>query len=395
MISMPLNGVRILEQGTFITGPCAAMTLADLGADVIKVESPDVGDPYRNFRGGLYSAHFQAYNRGKRSICLNLKEPADGEVFKDLVAQADVYIQNFRPGAATRMGADYEQLSAINPRLVYCSISGFGQDGPYAHRPSYDSVTQALSGFLGVATDPHNPRLLGPAMADAMTGIYAALGAMAALIERGRTGKGKLLEISMLEAMMHFAVEPFTGYFALGEVPTALDRPKLAQAFILTCKDGRHLGVHLSSLDKFWDALVEALSAQHLAADPRFDVRLKRIDNYEDLLVELNKITSTKTRPEWLARFEGFDLPFAPLNNIEEAANDPQARHLGMIVPVEGRIEGAKETVRPPFTFDHQRSTSVRAAPLLGQHSEAIKQALARAPDQWPEFNQEPAAELV
>jgi crotonobetainyl-CoA:carnitine CoA-transferase CaiB-like acyl-CoA transferase len=388
-----LNGVRILEQGTFITGPCSAMTLADLGADVIKVESPGVGDPYRNFRGGLYSAHFQAYNRGKRSICLNLKEPADAVVFKDLVAQADVYIQNFRPGAASRMGADYEQLSAINPRLVYVSISGFGQDGPYAHRPSYDSVTQALSGFLGVATDPHNPRLLGPAMADAMTGIYAAMGAMAALVERGRTGKGKLIEISMLEAMMHFAVEPFTGFFALGDVPTALDRPRLAQAFILTCKDGRHLGVHLSSLDKFWEALVEALGAQALAADPRFEVRPKRIDNYEELLTALNAITSTKTRPEWLARFEGFDLPFAPLNNIEEAANDPQARHLGMIVPVEGRIEGAKEAVRTPFTFDRQRARSSRAAPVLDQHSEEIRAALARHPDQWPERQAELATE--
>jgi crotonobetainyl-CoA:carnitine CoA-transferase CaiB-like acyl-CoA transferase len=385
MIQQPLNGVRVLEQGTFITGPCSAMTLADLGADVIKVEAPEIGDPYRNFRGGLYSAHFQAYNRGKRSICLNLKEPPDAEVFKQLVSEADIYIQNFRPGAASRMGADYETLKAINPRLVYVSISGFGQDGPYAHRPSYDSVTQALSGFLGVATDPRNPRLLGPAMADAMTGIYAAMGAMAALIERGRTGKGKLLEISMLEAMMHFAVEPFTGFFALGDIPTALDRPRLAQAFILTCKDGRHLGVHLSSMDKFWEALVGALDAQALAADPRFAVRPKRIDNYEELLVELNKITTTKTRPEWLERFSGFDLPYAPLNNIEEAANDIQARHLGMIVPVEGRIEGAKEAVRTPFTFDHQRATSSRAAPLVGQHSDEIRTALQRAPGVWPE----------
>jgi crotonobetainyl-CoA:carnitine CoA-transferase CaiB-like acyl-CoA transferase len=381
----PLNGVRVLEQGTFITGPCSAMTLADLGADVIKVETPGTGDPYRNFRGGLYSAHFQAYNRGKRSICLNLKEAADTEVFRELVSEADIYIQNFRPGAASRMGADYEQLKAINPRLVYVSISGFGQDGPYAHRPSYDSVTQALSGFLGVATDPRNPRLLGPAMADAMTGIYAALGAMAALIERGRTGKGKLIEISMLEAMMHFAVEPFTGYFALGEIPTALDRPRLAQAYILTCKDGRHLGVHMSSLDKFWDALVDALGAQALATDPRFEVRLKRIDNYEELLVELNKITTTKTRPEWLRRFSTFDLPYAPLNNIEEAANDPQARHLGMIVPVEGRIEGAKEALRAPFTFDHQRPTTSRAAPLVGQHSDEIRTALQHAPGVWPD----------
>jgi crotonobetainyl-CoA:carnitine CoA-transferase CaiB-like acyl-CoA transferase len=392
-MTQPLNGIRVVEQGTFITGPCCAMMLADIGADVIKVESPGTGDPYRNFRGGLYSAHFQAYNRGKRSLTLNLKDEADGQVFRRLIEQADVYIQNFRPGAAARMGADYETLSRINPRLVYCSISGFGQDGPYAHRPSYDSVTQALSGFLGVATDPRNPRLLGPAMADAQTGIYAALGITGALVERGRTGRGKLIEISMLEAMMHFAVEPFTGYFALGDIPTALDRPKLAQAYILTCKDGRHMGVHMSSLEKFWEALVDALDAQALAADPRFDVRQKRIDNYEELLVELNKITGSKTRPEWLERFSHFDLPYAPLNNIEEAANDPQARHLGMVVPVSGRIEGAKEALRSPFTFDGERATDSRAAPLVGQHDDEIRQALAAAPDQWPERDRTPARE--
>ena len=392
-MTQPLNGIRVVEQGTFITGPCCAMMLADIGADVIKVETPGTGDPYRNFRGGLYSAHFQAYNRGKRSLTLNLKDETDGQLFRRLIEQADVYIQNFRPGAAARMGADYDTLSKINPRLVYCSISGFGQDGPYAHRPSYDSVTQALSGFLGVASDPTHPRLLGPAMADAQTGIYAALGITGALVERGRTGRGKLIEISMLEAMMHFAVEPFTGYFALGEIPNALDRPRLAQAYILTCKDGRHMGVHMSSLDKFWDALVGALDAQALAADPRFDVRQKRIDNYEELLVELNRITAARTRPEWLERFSGFDLPYAPLNNIEEAANDPQARHLGMIVPVSGRVEGAKEAVRSPFTFDHERPKDSRAAPLLGQNNDEIRQALARAPDHWPESEKTPAVE--
>ncbi|MEI9892295.1 MAG: CoA transferase [Caulobacteraceae bacterium] len=268
-----LNGVKVLEQGTFITGPCAAMMLADLGADVIKLESPGTGDPYRNFRGGYYSAHFQAYNRNKRAMGVDLKSEGDRAIFYDLIRNADVYIQNFRPGAAGRMGADYETLKAINPRLVYCSISGFGQTGPYAARPSYDSVTQALSGFLGVAIDPAQPRILGPAMADAINGLYAALGALAALVERASTGQGRLLEVSMLEAMMHFAVEPFTGYYALGEIPNATDRPRLAQAFILRTKDDRLIGLHLSSIEKFWTNLVEALDDEALRADPRFAIR--------------------------------------------------------------------------------------------------------------------------
>src|SRR5690606_35122493 len=203
----------------------------------------------------------------------------DRDIFYKLIAQSDVYIQNFRPGAAARFGADYETLIKINPKLVYCSISGFGPDGPYAQRPVYDSVAQAVSGFLSVAIDPSQPRFIGPALADAITGIYAALGISAALVERGRTGQGKRIDVSMLEAMMHFAVEPFMGYFALGEEPSGTDRPRLAQAYIMRCKDDKLFAFHLSSLDKFWDALVEAVGAQHLAADPRFATRLLRIDN--------------------------------------------------------------------------------------------------------------------
>ena len=184
-----LSGIRVLEQGTFITGPCAGMMLADLGADVIKVESRE-GDPYRSYQGGQYSPHFQAYNRNKRSIALDLKDSADRGLFDSLAAEADVFIQNFRPGTAARLGAGPERLCAANPRLIYASISGFGSTGPYEDRPSYDSVAQALSGFLSVVVDSNRPRFLGPALADAITGIYAAYGVLGALVQRGRTGAG-------------------------------------------------------------------------------------------------------------------------------------------------------------------------------------------------------------
>lgn len=385
MIKIPvLQGIRVVEQGTFITGPCAGMILADLGADVVKIESPGQGDPYRNFRNGLYSAHFQAYNRNKRSMALDLKAEGDRALMRDLIGSADVYIQNFRPGAAERMGMDWKSLRAVNSRLVYCSISGFGQTGPYIHRPSYDSVTQALSGFLGVAIDPEQPRLLGPAMADAITGLYAAMGVMGALIERGRTGEGRHLEISMLEAMIHFAVEPFTGYFALGDVPRSVDRPKLAQAFILRCGDGKLLAIHLSSIEKFWDNLVQAIGGQGLASDPRFATRLLRIDNYEALLEALNAVMGEHPRDYWLGRMAEYDLPFAPVNSIPEAVEDAQARHLGMIVPVEDRREGAEFAVRPAFVYDGQRASGVKAAPLLDEDGGQIRNALAAHPGQWP-----------
>src|ERR1700723_2458674 len=286
-IEAALSGIRVVEQGTFITGPCAGMMLADLGADVIKVESKD-GDPYRTYQGGHYSPHFQAYNRNKRSVALDLKSPGERLIFEGLIREADVFIQNFRPGTAARLGGGAERLLEINPRLIYCSISGFGSSGPYVERPSYDSVAQALSGFLSVVVDADRPRFLGPALADAITGIYGAYGVLGALVQRGRTGSGSLVEVSMLEAMAHFAVEPFAAFFALGSTPTSSDRPRLAQAYILRTADKRLIAIHLSSLEKFWDGLVTALDSPELGTDTRFNPREHRIAEYDTLRVELD-----------------------------------------------------------------------------------------------------------
>src|SRR5690242_19847269 len=297
----PLSGLRVVEQGTFITGPCAGMMLADLGADVIKIESPD-GDPYRSYQGGNYSPHFQAYNRNKRSLALDMKQAGDRNVFDTLIREADVFIQNFRPGTADRLGAGVRRLQELNPKLVYCSISGFGADGPYVDRPSYDSVAQALSGFLSVVVDEDRPRFLGPALADAITGIYASYGVLGALFDRSRTGKGRVVEVSMLEAMAHFTVEPYAAYFALGTVPKSSDRPRLAQAHILRTKDGGLIAIHLSSLEKFWTGLLAALEAPELGADARFSTRLARIDNYDALGRELDRRFSERTVAEWVER---------------------------------------------------------------------------------------------
>jgi crotonobetainyl-CoA:carnitine CoA-transferase CaiB-like acyl-CoA transferase len=376
-----LAGLRVIELGTFITGPCAGMMLADLGADVIKIESPE-GDPYRSYQGGHYSPHFQAYNRNKRSLALDLKKSADKELLDRLIREADVFIQNFRPGTAERLGAGVERLRGINPRLVYCSISGFGATGPYVERPSYDSVAQALSGFLSVVVDPANPQFLGPALADAITGIYAAYGVLGALVRQARQGQGALVEVSMLEAMAHFAVEPFAAFFALGAAPRSSDRPRLAQAYILKAGDGRLIAIHLSSLEEFWTGLIEALEAPELAADPRFSTRLARIDNYATLRTELSARFAKHNLAHWEARLRSQDVPYAPINSIEQVVQDPQVEHLGLIVPVEG-AHGGTQAVRPAVQFAGERAQSVRAAPLLNEHGTAIRDALGRG-DQWP-----------
>jgi crotonobetainyl-CoA:carnitine CoA-transferase CaiB-like acyl-CoA transferase len=376
-----LAGIRVVEQGTFITGPCCGMMLADLGADVIKIESPG-GDPYRAYQGGQYSPHFQAYNRNKRSLMLDMKQDTDRAIFAGLVREADVYIQNFRPGTAERLGAGVDRLHELNARLVCCSISGFGSSGPYVDRPSYDSVAQALSGFLSVVVDYQRPQFLGPALADAITGIYAAQGILAALVQRGRTGHGSHVEVSMLEAMTHFAVEPFAAFFALGQTPTSADRPRLAQAYILRTADERLLAIHLSSLEKFWEGLVAALEAPELATDPRFNPRERRIAEYETLRVELNKRFARKPLAYWVERLQAEDVPHAPVNRLDDVVNDPQVAHLGIMVPVESP-ETATRAVRPPVQFDGERAQSVLAAPLLDQHGAAIRAALARG-EVWP-----------
>ena len=336
-MSGTLTGIRVVEQGTFITGPCAGMMLADLGADVIKVESPE-GDPYRSYQGGHYSPHFQAYNRNKRSLALDLKTAGDRALFDGLIREADVFIQNFRPGTADRLGAGPARLRELNPRLVYCSISGFGSSGPYVDRPSYDSVAQALSGFLSVVVNPDKPRFLGPALADAITGIYAAYGTLGALVQRGRTGQGGLIEVSMLEAMAHFAVEPFAAYFALGVTPTSSDRPRLAQAYILRTQDQRLIAIHLSSLEKFWTGLVAALDAPGLATDPRFAKRLARIENYEALGAELDQRFSRQELAHWVQALGSNDVPYAPINVGSNSSTRTATAEYRPAVPVSEAI---------------------------------------------------------
>ena len=279
-----LAGVRVLDQGSFITGPACAALLADLGADVIKVEPPQQGDPFRHGAGeALYSPHFQAYNRSKRSIALDVRQQADREVFDDLVRRADVYIQNFRPGAAEAMGVGAERLRALNPRLVYCSINGFGSSGPAVHRPAYDAIGQAMGGLLHLMTDPDNPRPMGPALADALTGFYAAYGVLGALLERARTGNGKLFEVSMMNAIAHFNIDAFTQFFATGQKFGPFTRPAGSQVFVLRCRDGRSIALHLSLPEKFWTGLIAATGRPELFSDPKWTHRPTRVQEHEQL----------------------------------------------------------------------------------------------------------------
>lgn len=372
-----LEGITVIEQGTFITGPAASMLLADLGANVIKVEMPGTGDPFRAFKGGLYSPHYQTYNRNKRSIALNTKQDDDRAIFDDLIRSADVYIQNFRPDAAERLGAGEARLRELNPRLVYCAISGFGTSGPYVHRPSYDTVAQAASGFLKLLINPENPRVVGPAMADAMSGFYAAYGILGALFERNQTGKGRKVEVSMLEAMSHFNLDAFTHYFSEGEIMGPYSRPQVSQSYVMACADDKWVALHMSSPEKFWQGLANAMEYPELLQDPRFATREGRIEHQEAMIDVLKNIFSKHPRTEWLRRLEAEDVPHAPMYDAYEVLDDPQAKHLELEIKTEHPTMGTFRTIRSPVTYDNERPLAVSAPPTLDEHREEILAELA------------------
>lgn len=375
-----LSGCLVIDHGAFITGPYAAMLLADLGAEVIKIERPGTGDPFRNFNGGLYSAQFRAFNRNKQSLAINLEKSEDRKLLERLVSDADVYIQNFRPGVSTKLGVGPHHLMSLNPRLIYCSISGFGPDGPYAERPSYDTVAQAMSGYLSLFVNPEDPQVVGPAVADGISGLYAACGVLGALYERESTGKGRLVEVSMVEAMMNFSIEQYSHYFATDEPPSVGDRSKLAQSYALACADGKLIALHLSSPEKFWLGLVAAIDRPQLADDPRFATRMARIQNQPILLQILRPIFRQRTRLDWIERLERADVPYAPIYTLEEAILDPQVRHLGVERQLFHPTEGALRTLRRPIVYDGDRAgIEISPPPTLDEHGSQIGRPMACA----------------
>ncbi|WP_020400287.1 CaiB/BaiF CoA transferase family protein [Kordiimonas gwangyangensis] len=368
-----LNGVKVLDMGTFITGPAAGMFLADLGAEVIKIENPNGGDPFRAYKGELYSPHYQTYNRNKKSVTLNTKVEEDLEVLDRMVAEADVFIQNFRPGVADRLHVDAKRLQAINPKLVYCSISGFGPDGPDKDRPAFDTVAQAATGFLRLLVNPENPRVVGPAIADAITGFYAAYGVMGALFERHSTGKGRLVEVSMLEAMCHFNLDDFTHFFSAGQVMDAYSRPTVSQSYVFETADGRWLALHMSSPVKFWENLAEAVGRPDMLKDPRFGERMARIKHYEDIIAYLKPIFLSKSLDEWCAILAEGEVPHSPVYTSEQVTETPQFKHMGLLLETEHAEKGRFRTIRSPISYDGERATEVAAPPTLGEHDASIK----------------------
>ncbi|MGH7771776.1 MAG: CaiB/BaiF CoA transferase family protein, partial [Candidatus Binatia bacterium] len=362
-----LPDITVIECSTFVTGPYATALLADLGARVIKIEPPRDGDPYRYFAPDpFFSPNFAHLNRNKESLVLDLKTKKGMEICIELLKKADVFVENFRPGAAERLGLGYETLRSMNRSLVYCSISAFGQMGPYADKPGFDTLGQAVSGLLSVLTDLDQPKVMGIALSDYVTGLSAGYGILGALLARQKRGEGSRVETSLLQSTLSFIGETAAGYLRTGEIPNRLARVKNAHAFAFLSKDRLPLVIHCSVPEKFWLALLRAVNRMDLAEDKRFKSREDRRKNYAELQDELSSTFGTRTRDEWLKRLEENDVPASPLYNMAEVLADPQVRHLGLIEEVEHPKVGALKFVGSAVNYADLPRKKAGPPPLLG-----------------------------
>ena len=368
----PLDGIRVVELASYVTGPYASALLADMGADVVKVEERTQGDPFRGWGKGGYSPTFRSVNRGKRSVGLDLRTEAGREVMGRLVERADVFIENFRPGVVERLGFGYEAVAARNPRVVYCSISGFGSSGPYRDRPGYDTVGQAMSGLLGLLTDLEQPLPMGISLSDHITGMFACYGVLAALVGRSVTGEGRRIETSLLQATTAFVAENAARYFDDGEVPTRATRARIAQAYAFTGGDGRPFVIHLSSPPKFWDGLTRAIERPELRDDPRFVDRAARVRNYDELRSLLEEIFQGAPRDAWLARLDACDVPAGPINALDEVFADPAVQALEMVHEVVHPVAGPMRLLGGAVTVEGLDDRQIAPPPLLGEQTDLV-----------------------
>lgn len=371
-----LEGIRVLEIASYVTGPFASLLLADMGAEVVKVEQPGQGDPFRGWGEKLYSATFCSLNRNKKSITLDIRRDEARDIFLKLAAGSDIVIENFRPGTLEKRGLGYDAVLALNPKIIYCSISGFGQKGPYRDLPGYDTIGQAMSGLLSLLTDPEKPQGMGISFSDHLTGIYACYGILAALVNRLMTGEGQRVETSLLRASVSFISENAARYFETGVVPRRALRTKTAGVFAFVDKEGLPFVIHLSSPEKFWRGLLEAVGKREWADDARFRDRKARLENYDQLSEHLQAIFRGGRREDWLRRLQERDVPCAPLNTLEEVFEDPQVRQYGFPIEVEHPRMGRIRMVGNGVDLSRTPPGVKMPPPELGEHTDEVLTAL-------------------
>jgi len=372
-----LSGIKVLDLSRVLAGPWAGQLLADLGADVVKVERPGLGDDTRQWAPPSLpdgtAAYFLSANRGKRSVTIDITRPEGQAIVRQLAEQADVLLENYKVGGLAKYGLDYESLSKLNPRLVYCSITGFGQDGPYADSPGYDYIVQGMSGLMSI-TGPADgePHKVGVAVTDLFTGLYAANAVQAALLARYRTGRGQHIDMALFDCSLAMLANVGMNYLVSGNTPPRLGNahPNIVPYQVFAAADGHF--ILACGNDKQFRAVTELIGQPALADDARFATNPERVAHRELLVGRLAEAFGAATRDDWLARLDAAGVPCGPINSVAEAFADPQAVARGMRIEMQDAAGQAVPLMGCPVRLSDTPAVYRQAPPKLGEHTEAV-----------------------
>jgi crotonobetainyl-CoA:carnitine CoA-transferase CaiB-like acyl-CoA transferase len=387
----PLSQVRVLDLSRVLAGPWAGQNLADLGAEVIKVERPGAGDDSRAFgppwvkdRTGAPtkdSAYFTSANRGKKSITVNVAKAEGQALIRSLAAKCDVLIENYKHGDLARYGLGYEDLKAVNPRLVYCSVTGFGQTGPYRERPGYDFMIQGMGGMMSVTGEPDGtpgggPQRAGVPIADIITGMYASIAICAALASRAETGKGQHLDLALLDSQIALLAYQNTNYFSTGKPPGRIGNlhPNIVPYQPFKASDGEVIVA--CGNDNLFRKFCEAAGHPELAQDPRFATNGKRVENRVEMTRVIQEFFGRRSTAEWLERLEAAGVPNGPINDLAQVFEEPQVKARGVKIELEHQAAGKLPLVASPMRFSGTPLEYRLAPPLLGEHTDAVLKGL-------------------
>jgi len=383
----PLLGFRVLDLSRILAGPWASQMLADLGAEVIKIERPGSGDDTRGW-GPPYmpdesaaatteSAYFHGANRGKQSLCIDMGKPRGQALIRDLVKHSDVLIENFKVGGLARYGLDYDSLKTVNSKLVYCSITGFGQTGPYATRAGYDFMIQAMGGMMSVTGEADGqPMKIGVALADVLTGLYAANAIQAALIHQRETGQGQYIDMALLDVQVATLANQAMNYLATGISPRRLGNahPNIVPYQAFQTADG-YIILAVGN-DAQFERFCDLAEVPEIAADERFRKNSDRVGHRETLVPQISAIMQSKTSADWLEQLNSRGIPCGPINDIEQVFADPQVQHRGLQLELEHPVAGKVASVANPIRLSQTPIEYDQSPPLLGQHTDAVLQRI-------------------
>ena len=375
-MSQPLEGIGVLDLTHVLAGPYCTQILGDLGAEVIKIERPGVGDPTRKMPPhfmGDQSAYFLALNRNKKSLTLDLKAPEGREIFYELTLKADVVMNNFTPGTMEKLGLGYETLKKINPRIIWASVTGYGQTGPYRERPSYDIIVQAMGGVMSYTGEPEGPPVrCGIPVGDLGGGVFAVIGILSALVARSFSGEGRMVDISMLDVQVALHTYRAKYFFVAGEIPQPVGTAHVSNVPLRGYRTQDSYIVIEAYMDHFFRNLCRAMGIESLADDPRFNSRAKRLQNRQELDKILEENFLKKKTDEWLQLFYEMEIPSGPINTLDKVFADPQVLARNMVVEIDSPSSGKVQDVGNPIKISGVDKFDYRPPPALGEHTEQI-----------------------